>query len=151
MPGTVRRRRRAPARAPAVEPRWDAVASTRRGCVAKGLCWHSGRPIIRQFERAMAGPVRLGAVASGVPYDFRGEVLSPSDDYGPRPGQRWTAARKARLLNAVDAGVLSLVDACARYGLSFDEVNEWRDRYYTAGYEGLKATQQRRYRRTEPA
>lgn len=98
-----------------------------------------GLKIAPPDERQLPGRVR-------VHYDFKGEPMTAGEDYGPPPGKRWSAYRKTRLLNAIDAGVVRIEDACARYDLSFDEVNEWRDRFYQAGTDGMKASCKRHRR-----
>lgn len=47
----------------------------------------------------------------------------------PEPGARWVARRKAAVVAAIEAGMLSAVDACARYGLSVEELAGWRARF----------------------
>jgi len=45
---------------------------------------------------------------------------------------RWTARRKAEVVAAVEAGMLTIPDACRRYRLSPEEYLEW-ERHYKAG------------------
>ena len=45
---------------------------------------------------------------------------------------RWTARRKAEVVAAVQAGQLTIPDACRRYRLSPEEYLEW-ERHYMAG------------------
>jgi hypothetical protein len=45
---------------------------------------------------------------------------------------RWTARRKADVVAAVEAGMLSIPEACRRYRLSPEEYLEW-ERHYKAG------------------
>ena len=45
---------------------------------------------------------------------------------------RWTARRKAEVVAAVEAGMLSIPDACRRYRLSPEEYLEW-ERHYKVG------------------
>ena len=45
---------------------------------------------------------------------------------------RWTARRKAEVVAAVEAGMLTIPDACRRYRLSPEEFLEW-ERHYLSG------------------
>ena len=51
---------------------------------------------------------------------------------------RWTARRKANLIEAILAGVLSREAACARHELSSDELALWEKRYAAHGWKGLR-------------
>src|SRR3954452_22071669 len=68
----------------------------------------------------------------------------------PRP-KRWVAGRKAEVLAAVDCGLLSIVEACDRYGISLDEFLSWKRAVGRAGLRGLsvKQVQDHRPRRVE--
>jgi hypothetical protein len=48
------------------------------------------------------------------------------DDLPPPNTQRWVARRKAEVVAAVRAGLLSLEDACRRYHLSTEEFMAWQ-------------------------
>jgi transposase-like protein len=65
----------------------------------------------------------------------------------PPPGtRRWTARRKAQVVDAVAAGRLTLAAACRAYDLSPEELAAWKralDRY---GTEALKVTRQQGFR-----
>jgi hypothetical protein len=50
----------------------------------------------------------------------------------PITTRRWVARRKAEVVAAVHAGMLSALEACRRYRLSPDEFLEW-ERHYLAG------------------
>ena len=58
-----------------------------------------------------------------------GELILP--DLPPIDTVRWFAGRKARVVAAVQAGALSVSQACRRYGLSPEELREWERRYET--------------------
>ena len=66
---------------------------------------------------------------------------------GPPPGtRRWTARRKAQVVDAVAAGGLTLEAARRAYDLSPEELAAWKralDRY---GMEALKVTHGREFR-----
>jgi hypothetical protein len=50
----------------------------------------------------------------------------------PITTRRWVARRKAEVIAAVHAGMLSALEACRRYRLSPEEFLEW-ERHYLAG------------------
>ena len=50
----------------------------------------------------------------------------------PVTTRRWVARRKAEVIAAVHAGMLSALEACRRYRLSPEEFLEW-ERHYLAG------------------
>jgi hypothetical protein len=50
----------------------------------------------------------------------------------PLTTRRWVARRKAEVVAAVHAGMLSALEACRRYRLSPEEFLEW-ERHYLAG------------------
>ena len=52
---------------------------------------------------------------------------------------RWTARRKANLIEAILAGVLSREAACVRHELSPEELALWEKRYAAHGWKGLRA------------
>jgi transposase-like protein len=68
----------------------------------------------------------------------------------PKPGQRWSASRKASLVETVRLRRLTLDEACRRFELSVEEFKAWEaalDRY---GVAGLRSTRVQLYRETEP-
>ena len=52
---------------------------------------------------------------------------------------RWVARRKAAVVAAVESGVLTVTEACRRYGLSPEEFAEWKRHYEAKGLSGLRA------------
>ncbi len=59
----------------------------------------------------------------------------------PAPGtRRWVARRKAEVVAAVEGGILSIGEACQRYGLSLEEFMAWEDGLHRHGLLGLRAT-----------
>ena len=44
---------------------------------------------------------------------------------------RWTARRKAELLEAINTGAVSKEEVLQQYGLGADELDEWLRRYHT--------------------
>lgn len=67
----------------------------------------------------------------------------------PDPGtRRWVVSRKAAVVHAVDAGLLSSKEAMERYALSEEELDSWRRAVADHGVAALKATAVQRYRET---
>ena len=65
----------------------------------------------------------------------------------PAPGiKRWVIRRKAEVVAAVRGGLLTLEDACARYGLSEEEFDGWRKSIEKHGLPGLRTTRIQHYR-----
>lgn len=60
------------------------------------------------------------------------------DNLPPRDTTRWVASRKAQVVAAVDAGLLTINDVIARYGLSLEEFCGWRRAMDRAGIAGLR-------------
>ena len=58
----------------------------------------------------------------------------------PVPTTRWVASRKATVVRGVEAGLLSLEDACSRYAISVDEFFLWQHRLARHGARGLRVT-----------
>ena len=71
---------------------------------------------------------------------FRLRELPPPDT------RRWVARRKAQVVAAVRAGVLSLEEACARYNLSVEEFQSWEQALTKHGLRGLRTTRIAAYR-----
>lgn len=70
----------------------------------------------------------------------------------PAPGtQRWIARRKAEVVAAVNAGLLTLDDACARWGLTVEELMSWQRGFSRHGVPGLRSTRAQVYRRQTAA
>jgi uncharacterized protein DUF1153 len=53
---------------------------------------------------------------------------------------RWTPSRKAEVVLAVIAGLITEDEACRRYRLTPEELSRWRNAYVHHGVRGLKAT-----------
>ncbi|GAA0557976.1 DUF1153 domain-containing protein [Rhizomicrobium electricum] len=67
-------------------------------------------------------------------------------DLPPRDTVRWVSRRKAAVVAAVQAGVISLPDACARYALSVEEFLSWQRTVERHGVPGLRITHAQDYR-----
>lgn len=63
----------------------------------------------------------------------------------PPMNVRWTAMRKAVVVAAVRADMLTVDEACKRYALSADEFAAWEAREEKHGLPGLKATRCRQF------
>ena len=69
----------------------------------------------------------------------------------PTNTQRWVIRRKAAVVAAVRAGVLSLEEACQRYRLSAEEFLSWQRLIDRDGMRALRATRLQDYRVERPA
>ena len=85
---------------------------------------------------------------------YDGVVMGPDgnpltlDDLPPPGTTRWVIRRKAEVVAAVRGGLLTLEDACARYGLSEEEFDTWRKSIEKHGLPGLRTTRIQHYRAT---
>lgn len=74
-----------------------------------------------------------------------GEALS--NDNLPSPNtSRWVVRRKAEVVAAVNGGLLTIAEACARYGLTLEELASWQRAIEREGMAGLRATRVQHYR-----
>jgi hypothetical protein len=60
-------------------------------------------------------------------------------DLPPKNLKRWIALRKAEVVAAVEGGLLSECEACARYNISHEEFSGWLHAYARDGVPGLRA------------
>ena len=67
-------------------------------------------------------------------------------DLPPPDTVRWTPRRKAEVLAAINGGLISADEACARYDLSFEEYSGWEAGAARWGRDALRATKAQRYR-----
>jgi len=68
-----------------------------------------------------------------------GERMTRSDL--PSPGvRRWVPRRKARVVAAVEGGLMSKEEACQRYALSEEELDSWKASLTRYGLKGLCVT-----------
>lgn len=68
------------------------------------------------------------------------------DDLPPPNTKRWVVRRKAEVVAAVRAGLISLEQACDRYTLSVEEFASWQHLVDNYGVRGLRATRVQEYR-----
>ena len=65
----------------------------------------------------------------------------------PPPGtSRWVVRRKAEVVSAVTGGLLSVDEACERYGLSLEEFASWQRAVDRSGMPGLRVTRIQHYK-----
>jgi len=64
----------------------------------------------------------------------------------PPETKRWVIRRKAEVVAAVRAGVLSLEEACQRYAISLEEFLSWQRLVDSHGLPGLRVTRLQDYR-----
>ena len=62
------------------------------------------------------------------------------NDLPPPDTKRWITRRKAQVVAAVRGGLLSLDEACARYGLSVEEFLSWQMSIDRGGLLALRTT-----------
>ena len=67
------------------------------------------------------------------------EVLT-ADTLPPPNTTRWVASRKAQVVAAVQAGLLTLEQVLARYNLSLEEFYGWQHAMDRAGVAGLRVS-----------
>ena len=73
-------------------------------------------------------------------------AVSSIDSLPPANTKRWVIRRKAEVVAAVRAGVISLEDACNRYTLSVEEFLSWQRLVDSHGLPGLRVTRLQDYR-----
>lgn len=67
-------------------------------------------------------------------------------DLPPVDTQRWVASRKAAVVKAIAVGLIDEDEAMARYALSQEELNSWKQAVIRHGPGALKITRVQRYR-----
>ena len=68
------------------------------------------------------------------------------EDLPPPDTKRWVIRRKASVVYAVQAKIISLYDACERYGISLEEFESWQRLIQRHGIRGLRETRLGEYR-----
>jgi hypothetical protein len=79
--------------------------------------------------------------------DVVGPIAS-LDSLPPPDTKRWVIRRKAEVVAAVRAGIISLEEACRRYTLSIEEFLSWQRLVDSHGLPGLRVTRLQDYRET---
>ncbi len=59
---------------------------------------------------------------------------------------RWVVRRKAEVVSAVSGGLISVDEACERYGLSLEEFAGWQRAVDRSGMPGLRVTRIQHYK-----
>lgn len=59
---------------------------------------------------------------------------------------RWVVRRKAEVIAAINSGLITREEACARYRLSEEELRLWERAIAAAGLPGLRVTRVQIYR-----
>ena len=67
-------------------------------------------------------------------------------DLPPADTRRWVASRKATVVQAVEAGLVSREGALETWGLSDEELASWEGAVRAHGVSALRTTSLRRYR-----
>jgi hypothetical protein len=74
------------------------------------------------------------------------EQGSKPDKLPPPETRRWVARRKAQVVAAVRAGLLTLEEACGRYNLSSEEFASWERAIDRHGVGALRVTRLQQFR-----
>ena len=74
-----------------------------------------------------------------------GEPLT-IDSLPPAGTTRWVVRRKAEVVAAVNGGLLSIDEVCARYDLTVEEFAGWQRAIDRSGMPGLRVTRIQHYR-----
>jgi len=74
-----------------------------------------------------------------------GSIMTRADLPSPTT-RRWVASRKAAVVKAVHAELLSREEALKMYSLSEDEFESWENAVKIHGIDALKTTSLQRYR-----
>ena len=64
----------------------------------------------------------------------------------PPNTSRWVVRRKAEVVAAIGNGILTIAEACKRYGLTLEELASWQRAVEREGMPGLRATRVQHYR-----
>src|ERR1700748_3269185 len=67
-------------------------------------------------------------------------------DLPPPETERWVVRRKAEVVAAVNGGLLTVDEVCARYRRSVEESASWQRAVDRAGMPGLRVTRIQHYR-----
>lgn len=73
-------------------------------------------------------------------------TLLTMDTLPPADTRRWVARRKAEVVTAVRAGLMTFDEACQRYGLTSEEFASWERAIDRHGLGGLRVTRLQQFR-----
>ena len=68
----------------------------------------------------------------------------------PPETTRWVSRRKAQVVAAVEGGLLTPEETCARYRMSLEELANWQRLFDRVGVPGLRTTRIQHYRERFP-
>ncbi|MGH7091622.1 MAG: DUF1153 domain-containing protein [Stellaceae bacterium] len=89
---------------------------------------------------------QFSAHESGADWMMDVDAAVSPDALPPTDTKRWVIRRKAEVVAAVRAGVITLEDACKRYTLSVEEFLNWQRLVDSHGLPGLRVTRLQDYR-----
>ena len=69
------------------------------------------------------------------------------DDLPPADTKRWVTTRKAKVVDAVRSGLITLEEACKRYALSVEEFVTWQSLLDNHGIAALRVTRCNQFRK----
>ena len=75
-------------------------------------------------------------------------LSQPEITLPPADTKRWSPSRKAAVVAAARAGLISRDEVCARYMMSDEELAAWETAYDQNGVPGLRTTRLQCYRYT---
>jgi len=90
--------------------------------------------------------VQPSPAAPGIDWQELVGPIASLDSLPPPDTKRWVIRRKAEVVAAVRAGVISLEEACRRYTLSIEEFLSWQRLVESHGLPGLRVTRLQDYR-----
>ncbi len=109
----------------------------------RGADWQMARLEPRMAEPAQSSD-DMGSRPAWVPGPGGARITLA--DLPPPTTSRWVVRRKAEVLAAINGGLLTASEACARYGLSPEELELWQKAVDRAGVPGLRVTRIQLYR-----
>lgn len=74
-----------------------------------------------------------------------GSILTRGD-LPPKNTSRWVIKRKAKVVLAVNSGLITIEEACRMYSLSAEEFASWENAMLAHGSGGLRVTHLKKYR-----
>ena len=105
-------------------------------------------PAPRRIREDGARPAQNGGKRANYFIGPNGDVVTVADLPSPQT-TRWVIRRKAEIVLAVHAGLLTLEEACARYRLTAEEFQSWQTAIERHGLLALRTTQLQQYRHGE--
>lgn len=116
-----------------------ATGTTDPSCDCGPFAAGAARPV-RPLDPMYAEPAAPDAVPGPDGRPLTLAMLPPPET------KRWVVRRKAEVLAAINGGLLSTAEACARYRLSPEELELWQKAIDRAGVPGLRVTRIQLYR-----